>query len=59
MATKFSKGQKVKLASVMPQGPVQALRMDEDGNFYYLVQWKDANGVEHERWFEESQLVEA
>lgn len=59
MATKFAKGQEVKAAAIVPQGPVQALRMDEDGVFYYLVSWKDANGVEQERWFEEEQLVEA
>ena len=37
MATKFTKGQEVKLNAVLPQGPVIALRMDEDGNFFYLV----------------------
>lgn len=57
MATKFSKGQEVKVAAVMPQGPVQALRMDEDGNFFYLVQWVDAEGVEQQRWFAEADLV--
>lgn len=59
MATKFAKGQTVKVAAVLPQGPVEALRMDEDGTFYYLVKWTDANGVDQERWFEENQLVEA
>ena len=59
MATKFAKGQEVKVAAVAPQGPVQALRMDEDGNFFYLVGWTDANGAEQERWFSESELVEA
>lgn len=56
MATKFAKGQDVKLAAVVPQGPVKALRMDEDGNFFYLVEWTDLEGNVQERWFEEAQL---
>ena len=59
MATKFAKGQEVKVASVVPQGPVQALRMDEDGNFFYLISWTDADGNTQQRWFEESALIEA
>jgi hypothetical protein len=57
MATKFVKGQEVKVATVVPQGPVLALRMDEDGVFYYLISWADVDGVVQERWFEENQLV--
>lgn len=56
MATKFIKGQEVKLSAVVPQGPVQALRMDEDGNFFYLLDWVDANGDSQSRWFIESDL---
>ena len=56
MATKFIKGQEVKLLAVVPQGPVQALRMDEDGNFFYLLDWVDANGNSQSRWFIESDL---
>jgi hypothetical protein len=56
MATKYTKGQNVKLASVIPQGPVIALRMDEDGTFFYLLEWTDEAGVKQQRWFEESQL---
>lgn len=59
MATKFVKGQEVKVSGVIPQGPVKALRMDEDGNFYYLIEWTDANGISQERWFDEANLVEA
>jgi len=59
MATKFAKGQQVKLTAVVPQGPVVALRMTEDGTFFYLVQWTDADGKAQERWFEESQLSAA
>ena len=56
MATKFAKGQEVRLVSVVPQGEVEALRMSEDGVFSYLISWTDANGTVQNRWFEESQL---
>ncbi len=59
MATKFTKGQEVKVNAVIPQGPVKALRMDEDGNFFYHIEWTDANGVAHNRWFAEEELVAA
>ena len=59
MATTFTKGQAVKVLAVTPQGPVQALRMDEDGNVSYLVEWTDADGNAQQRWFEEAQLVAA
>ena len=59
MATKFTKGQEVKVIGVIPQGPVKALRMDEDGNFYYLIEWTDVKGNQHERWFDEADLTTA
>lgn len=59
MATKFAKGQEVKLTAVIPQGPVKALRMDEDGNFFYLIEWVDAQGVSQQRWFAEADLTAA
>lgn len=57
MATKFTKGQQVKLVAVVPEGPVVALRMNEDGVFFYLVEWTDADGATQQRWFEESELA--
>jgi len=57
MATKFSKGQEVKLRAVTPEGPVVKLRMDEDGAFFYLLEWTDADGNMQERWFSESDLT--
>lgn len=57
MATKFKKGDVVKVKTVVPQGPVKALRMDEDGVVYCLIEWTDVNGVVHERWIDEAQLV--
>lgn len=59
MATTFTKGQEVKLKAVVPQGPVIALRMDEDGNVSYLVQWVDANSNTQQRWFAEEELIAA
>lgn len=59
MATKFTKGQEVKVASVVPQGPVQAFRMDENGVVFCLISWTDAAGNQHERWFAEDDLIEA
>ena len=57
MATKFSKGEDVRLDGVIPSGPVQAFRMDEDGVVYCLISWQDANGNTQQRWFREDELV--
>ena len=59
MATTFKKGDVVKVVAVIPQGPVLALRMDEDGVVSYLIEWTDASGETQQRWFEESQLTGA
>lgn len=59
MATKFQKGDVVKLSAVVPQGPVQGLRMTEDGVIQYLVEWTDADGAVQQRWFDEDQLTGA
>ena len=56
MATKFAKNQEVKIKAVIPQGPVIALRMNEDGEFFYLVQWTDAGDAVQQRWFKEEEL---
>ena len=59
MATTFKKGDTVKLNVTVPQGPVDSLRMDEDGNVQYLVSWTDGEGNEQSRWFDEAQLIAA
>jgi hypothetical protein len=59
MATTFKKGDVVKAVAVVPQGPVLALRMDDEGVVSYLIEWTDVNGNAQERWFEESQLTGA
>lgn len=58
MATKFVKDQQVKVIAVIPQGPVQKLRMDDDGMIWYLIRWTDADGANQERWFKEDDLTE-
>lgn len=59
MATKFVKGEEVKVIAVIPEGPVEKIRMDEDGNFFYLISWVDEKGVDQQRWFAEDDLVKA
>ena len=59
MATAFKKGDVVKAVAVVPQGPVLALRMDEDGVVSYLIEWTDVDGETQQRWFEESQITGA
>jgi uncharacterized protein YodC (DUF2158 family) len=59
MATKFKKGDEVKVSTVVPHGPVQALRMDDDGVVYCLLEWTDVDGQRQKRWFAEDDLVVA
>lgn len=59
MATKYAKDELVKVNSVIPEGPVEKLRMDEDGNFFYLLSWTNAEGDKQQRWFAEADLTKA
>jgi uncharacterized protein YodC (DUF2158 family) len=59
MATKFKKGDEVKVRAVIPEGPVLALRMDEDGVVYCLIEWVDVDGRAQQRWFAEDELIGA
>lgn len=59
MATQFKKGDTVKVNTVVPSGPVQALRMDDDGIVYCLIEWTDAQGNSQKRWFAENELTSA
>jgi uncharacterized protein YodC (DUF2158 family) len=56
MATQFSKNQTVRVKTVVPQGAVEALRMDEDGVVYCRLTWTDVSGNVQTRWFAESEL---
>ncbi len=53
----FTKGQAVKVNTVVPSGPVEAYRMDEDGVIYCLISWVDEEGDAQNRWFREDVLV--
>jgi hypothetical protein len=57
MATAFKRGDTVKLIAVVPEGPIQSIRMDEEGVVSYLIQWIDEAGEPQQRWFEEAQLA--
>lgn len=52
----FKKGDVVRLKAVVPQGPVSAMRMDEDGNVQYLIEWIDLDGATVQRWFDEAAI---
>lgn len=53
----FKKGDVVQLKTVVPHGPILAMRMTEEGDVQCLLGWTDANGAEQQRWFDQSQLV--
>jgi uncharacterized protein YodC (DUF2158 family) len=55
----FKKGDVVKLQAVIPQGPIVAFRMSEEGEISCLVEWVDAEGVTQQRWFSQEQLTTA
>jgi hypothetical protein len=56
MPNTYTKNQNVRVKAVVPEGPVTALRMNEDGEFFYLVQWTDVDGKSQRRWFKEEEL---
>jgi hypothetical protein len=51
----LKKGDIVKLKATVPEGPVKALRFNDDGEVEALVEWT-ANGVTEERWFKQDAL---
>jgi len=56
---KFKKGDEVKVSRVIPQGPVEAFQLDDDGDMQYMISWTDDDGATQQRWFNESDLVAA
>jgi sugar lactone lactonase YvrE len=57
MAGKFKRGDAACLVVDVPKGTVTSFRMDDDANIWCLLEWTDANGDEHQRWFLETQLA--
>lgn len=51
----LKKGDIVKLKATIPEGPVLALRFNDDGEVEALVEWT-ANGTTEQRWFKQDQL---
>jgi hypothetical protein len=58
MATKFAKDQELRLTLLCHKALSSKLRMDEDGNFFYMIEWVDGSGQAQSRWFAESELTE-
>lgn len=57
MAASFKIDEVVKLVSVLPQGPVKQLSVNQDGDIQYLVEYVDVDGVTQVRWFREDELT--
>lgn len=57
MASTYKKGDVVRLTTIIPEGPVKSIRMDDEGVVSYLIEWVDDVGNTQQRWFEEDQLV--
>jgi sugar lactone lactonase YvrE len=47
----YKKGDVVRLKVVIPQGPIGAMRMDEDGTIWCMLEWTGDDGQVHSRWF--------
>lgn len=47
----YKKGDVVRLKGVVPQGPIGAMRMDEDGTVWCMLEWTGDDGQVHSRWF--------
>ena len=56
MAASFKIGQEVQLITVIPEGPIVQLSVDQEGNITYLVAYKDSDGESQSRWFNEDEL---
>jgi uncharacterized protein YodC (DUF2158 family) len=57
MAASFKVGQEVQLITVIPEGPVMQLAVDQEGIIEYLVAYKDSDGDFQSRWFKEDELI--
>jgi hypothetical protein len=59
MAANFKPGTQVKLNVAPPQGEVKQLSVSQEGDIQYLVEYTDASGTVHQRWFKEDELIGA
>ena len=59
MAASFKINDVVKVNTVIPEGPVIALNVNQSGDIQYLVSWVDVDSITQERWFNEDELVGA
>ena len=58
MAAKFIKGTVVHQVVTVVSGTVQSYSVDQEtGDVQYFVEWQDANGAVHSRYFTESELA--
>lgn len=58
MAAKFTKGTIVHQVVTVLSGTVQSFSVDqESGDVQYMVEWQDAAGVIHSRYFTEAELA--
>lgn len=48
----YKKGDVVRLKATVPQGPIGAMRMDEDGTVWCMLEWTGDDGQVHSRWFQ-------
>lgn len=53
----FQKDNTVQVIGTELKGHVLDVTLSPDKTLQYLVQFKDLNGVDHQRWFEEDRLT--
>jgi hypothetical protein len=53
----FKKGDVVRVVAVVPEGPIQSMRMTDEGQVQCLLEWTDVAGVAQQRWFNAEELA--
>lgn len=56
MAATFKKGDVLRLKALIPQGSVEKVQMNADGEIQYLITWADPDGDSNQRWFGEGEV---
>ncbi len=57
MAAAHKLGDVVKFNFDVPQGPVEKINFDEEGDIIYLISWVDREGNSQSKWFKELDLL--